>query len=238
MAKYLTMISGDKGGVGKSTLTNRITEYLINNDYDFVSVDSDQANHTLKRFYKENDNVITIDTSKTDNFDKIVDLFENHDIVVLDTRASSFDKFVDWINEVNLFEVFEMLDIQFNFISMVTQSKDTVSKLKEMMLELGDNDINWIVAKNYYLSDNFEIYNNSKIKKVLDQVDAVEIKIPKMKEKLNDMLEKKDMTLTEAINSDEFKLLDKQRYKNYRKEIFNEIEKVEGLITGYIGDSE
>jgi len=233
MGKILNFVTGDKGGIGKSTFSIRCAEYLREKGQRYTGIDSDNANATFKRYFKEDTNFHTIDISNLRNFDAIIEHFQETDMILLDTRAASFDLFKKWKDEVNLFDVISdpELNIQINFIPIVTPSKDTVAKLKEMVNEIG-NKVNWIVVKNKYLGENFDIYDNSKTRTAILELGAVEIDMPNMAPELRDQLEKENMLLHEAIKSEKVKILDKQRYKNYAKAMTDELDKIEFVLTG------
>ncbi|WP_225895595.1 hypothetical protein [Dendronalium phyllosphericum] len=71
--RRLVMVTGDKGGVGKSTFARGLAQTYIDNAVRFVGLDADSSNPHLIRFYGKNSNIYPLDISNSDKLDDFLD---------------------------------------------------------------------------------------------------------------------------------------------------------------------
>ncbi|MHC5821024.1 MAG: nucleotide-binding protein, partial [Nostoc sp.] len=71
--RRLVMVTGDKGGVGKSTFARGLAQTYIDNAVKFVGLDADNSNPHLIRFYEKAANIHRLDISNSDKLDEFVD---------------------------------------------------------------------------------------------------------------------------------------------------------------------
>jgi cellulose biosynthesis protein BcsQ len=76
--RTLTLIHGDKGGVGKSITANSVADYLISSGVspNLIVVDSDQRNADVARMYPDRSHRINL--LEHDGWNKLYDLIEAH----------------------------------------------------------------------------------------------------------------------------------------------------------------
>lgn len=245
MKKVLNIVTGDKGGVGKSFLAINLGSYLMKRGIPFAGIDSDNSNSTFTRYfgkYMEKADTSSefryIDIKDKDNLDEVIQVLDQKDIVLLDTRAASFDILTAWIDDIGLFEISEELDLMYNIFVLVTPSKDTVAKTEYIMKTIQQKsqkhkaEVNWIVVKNMYLGETFDLYDNSRARSLLTELDGLEMTLPKLNEKRVNILEKKDMTPIEAAEDTELTIMDRQRFKTYGSKVFHEIDGLSIVLTG------
>ena len=78
MARTLTLIHGDKGGVGKSLLATTLADFLITKNIGnrLIIVDADQRNPDVSRLFPEPDRSKRINLSVHDGWGELYDLIE------------------------------------------------------------------------------------------------------------------------------------------------------------------
>ena len=209
--KHLIINPQKKGGVFKSGTTLLLSNYFITKDISFKIFDIDNRNATITRFKKLNTQFID---TKLDNevLDNIFNSFEDNDIVLVDVGAGTTTNLLEWIEDVDLIQLLEDNDIQLNVVMPITNVKDSVAGLKDVFDQLG-NKPHYIVLLNEYLGDDFEIFENSNIKKSIIETNHEIITLPKINNKLITILDKNNMILSEAIEEKIVTTLDLQRLK-------------------------
>lgn len=221
--KKLIINPQKKGGVFKSGLTMLFADYLIQQKSSLKIFDIDNRNATTARF--KSLNATFIDTKLTNSMlDTIFEAFEENDIVLVDVGAGTAENILEWIQEVDLLEVLKEQNIELIALIPITMVKDSVSGLKDILQILG-NQAKYIVILNEYLGDDFSIFDNSKTKKELEQTQHKMLRLPKLNDKMLSYMDKNNLTLSEALNS-ELKILEKQRLKtiqNILNPIFEQI---------------
>jgi hypothetical protein len=209
--KHLIINPQKKGGVFKSGTTLLLSNYFIINDISFKIFDIDNRNATVTRFKKLNTQFID---TKLDNevLDNIFNSFEDNDIVLVDVGAGTTTNLMEWVEDVDLIQLLEDNDIQLDVIMPITNVKDSVAGLKDVFDQLGDKP-HYIILLNEYLGDDFEIFENSNIKKSIQETNHEIITLPKINNKLITILDKNNMILSEAIEEKIVTTLDLQRLK-------------------------
>jgi len=215
--KHLIINPQKKGGVFKSGTTLLLSNYFIINDISFKIFDIDNRNATVTRFKKLNTQFID---TKLDNevLDNIFNSFEDNDIVLVDVGAGTTTNLLEWVEDVDLIQLLEDNDIQLDVVMPITNVKDSVAGLKDVFDQLG-NKPHYIILLNEYLGDDFEIFENSNIKKSIQETNHEIITLPKINNKLITILDKNNMILSEAIEEKIVTTLDLQRLKTLQNKM-------------------
>ena len=124
--KRLILILNGKGGVGKSFFAVNFVQYLKDKGIAHVAIDSDNENSTLKRFHPD---TRFLDLSKRRALDGIFAALERANLVVMDCRAASTDIFLDYFDEVRIFDLFKQLDASLNLIMPVNHETDSLEQI-------------------------------------------------------------------------------------------------------------
>jgi cellulose biosynthesis protein BcsQ len=213
--KHLIINPQKKGGVFKSGTTLLLANYFITNNISFKIFDIDNRNATITRFEKLNTEFI--DTKLNNEvLDNIFNSFENNDIVLVDVGSGTTTNILEWINDIDLVELLNENDIQLDIVIPITNVKDSVAGLKDVFNTLGKSP-HYIILLNHYMGDDFTIFDNSKIKNDIIQINHKIINFPKINNNLITILDKNNMILSEAIEKKITKTLDIQRLKTLQK---------------------
>jgi hypothetical protein len=245
MQKHLIINPQKKGGVFKSGMTLFYIDYLINSfqkskiPLKLKIFDIDNRNATVERFLRDNiqdntnikDNNIQIESKfidpKFDNdiLDELFNSFENDDtdVIIVDVGAGTTTNLLEWMVETDIIELLNEHNIQLDVVIPVTNVKDSVAGLKDVFEILGTSP-HYIILLNHYLGNDFEIFNNSKIKENIINANNFEIiELPKFNNKLLTKLDKSNLLLSNIINQKFIKLntLELQRFKKLSKTLHN-----------------
>lgn len=218
--KRLILVAMDKGGVGKSFFTILLIQWLRSQGQDFLAFDPDYQNSTLTRFIPESQ---FLDIRHSENLDRIVEVMQDHPLVLVDGVGSQQRIFLDWLEETNLLKVRHSMRLELTLVLIVEEDKDTVHQAGEAVARIG-NQVDWLVVKNQKIMPTSRIYDQSKARKQLLAHGALEMFMPRLNPDLVFCLQQQSLTLDRALESNQLFLIDRQRLVNYRRSIFSQFE--------------
>ena len=224
--KRLILVAMDKGGVGKSFFTILLTQWLHAQRRPFLAFDPDYHNSTLTRFVPESQ---FLDIRHSENLDRIIEVMQEHPLVLVDGVGSQQRIFLDWLEETNLLKLRHAMRLELTLVLIVEEDKDTVHQAGEAVSRIG-NQVDWLVVKNKKSMQTTRIYDQSKARKELLGCGAKEIVMPKMIDHLVVDMQQQSLTIERALESNRFFLIDRQRLVNYRKSIFSQFEANQSIL--------
>ena len=227
MQKRINAIINGKGGVGKSFFAMNFIQYLKDKSIPHVAIDTDNENSTLKRFHPE---ATFLDIEDAKEIDSIFAALDTADLVVVDCRAASTDIFLNYYEELEIFRLLEKSGASMTVVSPVNHETDSVEQIRNLSERLNDR-CNYLIVKNQALSERFGNYEQSKTRaRLVEQLGAKEIQMPKLYDWLVADLNKRDLTITPAIRHESFTLFDRQRLRNWQRRFYGELETVADLL--------
>jgi len=210
-----------KGGVGKSTFVINLVQHYKDLGLPHRSVDTDNENSTLKRFHNDAD---FVDLSLPRGLDLLIRLVEKTETVIVDCRAASTDLILGYLGEVNALDILTSLQTRLCVVMPVNDEPDSIEQICVIAGALG-NRCDYVVVRNQVHSEHFSLYDNSRIRKrLLDELDAHEITMPKLYDWLVTALNQHNLTVTAAIAPGEISLIDRQRLLNWQRTLVAQIE--------------
>jgi len=225
--KRLILVLNGKGGVGKSTFATHLVQFYKDLGEKHRSVDTDNENSTLKRFHKDAE---FVDISEPRGLDLLFDLLEGTDTVITDCRAASTDLILGYFEEVSAFEVLASLGARLTVVMPVNHEPDSLEQLRVISSALG-NQCDYVVVRNQVHSDHFLLYEKSRIRaRLLDDLRAQEITMPKLYNWLVTGLSARNLTITAAVAPGEFTLIDRQRLLNWWRTLVAQIESASDFL--------
>jgi hypothetical protein len=202
-------------------------QYLKDHQIEHVAIDTDNENSTLKRFHPD---ARFINIGKIQEIDELFAALEQSRLVVVDCRAASTDIFLSYFSELKIFDILEGLGASLTVISPVNHDLDSVEQIKIVAEALG-NRCRYVVVRNQALTEQFAIYDASKIRaRLLGELSAKEITMPKLYDWLVAALNQVNLPLSPAIQHPGFSLMDRQRLKNWQRKFYDQIETVRNVV--------
>jgi len=221
MKKRLDLILNGKGGVGKSFFAVNFIQHLKDRHIKHVAIDTDNENSTLKRFHP---NSVFVDLSKPSTVDPIFRELTGHSLVVVDCRAASTDIFLSYFTKMNAFDVFEELGALLTVILPVNTDPDSVKQVQVLSDQFSDK-AGYVIVKNRFFGEQFDIYDKSKTRlRLLDELDGKEIEMPVLQDWLVVALNQTTTTITPAIRSEKFFIMDRQRLLNWQRDFYAQLQ--------------
>lgn len=224
--KRLAMVAMDKGGVGKSFFVILLTQWLAMRKQRHLAFDPDYQNSTLTRYVPE---AQFLDTRHSENLDRIVEVMEECPMVVVDGVGSQQRIFLDWLEETNLLSLRHGMGLSLTLILIIEEDKDTVHQAGEAVARIG-HAADWLVVRNQKNSGAHRIYDHSKARRELLACGAREITLPKLAEHLVFELQRESFTMTQALESNRFWLIDRQRLVNYQRAVYSQLDANQDIL--------
>ncbi len=215
LANRLVIVTGDKGGVGKSTFARGILhEYLLRSEIPSV-FEADKSNPQVKRFYgKSGLTIQEIDVTNANKLDEFIDILaekvsqkekapKSGEKVIIDLPAQSNQFFFNFIKEMDLFSTLEnRLKIRTTMVVVFSRVKDCVTQL-EQLYKVSGKGVDYLIVKNAFYGDeaDFRRYNDSKIReKMFSEGNCIcEIEMPELIEHAFDYIDEKELTFEQAM---------------------------------------
>jgi hypothetical protein len=232
------LILQGKGGVGKSVISSWLAEFLIKRGQPVRCIDGDPVNRSLgqyKAFPVENLELINESgIVQRSRYDALVERFTTEEVVfIVDSGATAFLPFWTYIVESDIVAVLRnagrriYIHIPISGGEMLTDTLLGFKTIAEMATDR--NLVVWIneyfgpVKRDEKTFDQMQVYRDHQ-EKVLASVGLPQLSPDTFGENIRQMRERK-MIFEEAIVSEEFHLVAKQRLSMVRRGIFEQLER-------------
>jgi hypothetical protein len=227
MQKKFNAIINGKGGVGKSFFAVNFVQYLKDQGVAHAAVDTDNENSTLKRFHPES---LFLDIEDPTEIDSVFATLDKTDLVIMDCRAASTDIFLDYFDEVRIFDMLKSVGATLNLIMPVNHETDSLEQIRNISDRLNQN-ASYIIVKNLALSGRFDNYDQSATRtRLLNELGAREISMPKLYDWLVAALNRHDLTMSAAVKNPVFDFFNRQRLQNWQHGFYDELESVRDIL--------
>ena len=227
MKKQLNLILNGKGGVGKSFLAVNLVQYLKDKSIPFVACDSDNENSTLKRFHPDAE---FINLAQSRSLDDMFRALERADLVIVDCRAASTDVFLRYFAAIDIAAVLRTLDARLTLLMPVNHEADSLDQVQRVVEAMADH-ARFVTIRNQVHAELFTLYDQSAVRvRLLKQLAAKEITMPRMEEWLVEGLNRVNLTITVAAKHESFYLLDRQRLVTWQRRLYEQIESAADLL--------
>lgn len=233
--KRFVIVTGDKGGVGKSTFARGLFDFYIKNKLPCIGYDADTRNPQLERHFSS-DLVRCVNIFERGGADRLLtDLEEEPSpLVLLDMPAQSGGYFTKFESEISFFALLDELGYRVTMASVLNRVVDSVNVLNVLYDYCGDR-VDYVVVKNlFYSADDasrFERYNEWEGRKNLVAAGAIEIEIKDLFYKTYDFLDAYSISFSDALEHEKATIIIKGRIKSW----IAEFEKNIRLAPEYLG---
>jgi len=219
----LNFIGGEKGGVGKSVTSRLLAQYFIDRNKPFVGFDTDRSHNSFTRFYEGFASPVVVDTFE--GLDAVVNGFEANpqQNVIVDLAAQTLAPLARWIQESDLFGVFEELGVQVNFWHVMDDGRDSTDLLGKLLDTFGDKP-NYILVQNYGRGTDFGLLLGSQPMSRASQLRAHVVALPRLNEASMRKIDAHNASFWKAVNDRDgaasLGLLERQRVKSWLATVY------------------
>jgi hypothetical protein len=182
------LVGADKGGVGKTTVTRTLLDYLASRNVSARAFDAEHPRGTLKRFHPRSTEVIDI-TEVADQM-KMLDTLHSADVKVsvIDIRAGLLSSTLQALIDVGFFDMVKSGEFNFGLFHVVGPSVASLDEISEMLPLAADK--HYFVVKNFINDTSFFDWSPEVYKSYFTMLkNAVEVNIPKLNEMAYEQVE-------------------------------------------------
>jgi len=182
MAKPAVILVGaDKGGVGKTTVSRALLDYLIAHNIPVRAFDTEAPKGTLKRFHPDITDVVDI-TSTSDQM-RILDTLASAtaQVTVIDIRAGQLSNTLRALRDIGFLDAAKKTQLSFTVFHILGPSITSLEEISETATFM--DDASYFLVKNFINNTTFFDWDpatyNSYFKRIKN---AHEITVPKLNE--------------------------------------------------------
>ncbi|WP_176727016.1 hypothetical protein [Nostoc sp. KVJ20] len=244
----LVIVTGDKGGVGKSTFARGLVQTYLDKGQRFIGFDADSSNSQLLRFYGRHCHIEPLDIFKTGNIDQFFDemktkanpklggdgeIIQPESLFLLELPPQSRRILRKFVEEMTFLETAEKhYNIRVTMVVVISRVIDSINQLIDLHSFCG-NQVDYIVVKNLFFGepDEFTRYKNSpEVEKIKEQLKSqkspfADIKMPELIERSYDYLDENSMTFRQGMEQTDLPSV-KGRVTSWLRTFKEEIEQV------------
>jgi NUBPL iron-transfer P-loop NTPase len=200
MTKPVYMISGSKGGVGKSIVSMAVTHYLLKREEALLLVDADTANPDVGKAYGKAVETAYFNLDEKEGWMDLANVLGEHfdRTVVINTPARSGEGVK--LYGTLLTESMQDLDRELVTLWVINSQRDSLQLLKEYVDAIQSGTTH--VMRNLYHGPErkFELYNSSKIRSVIE-AQGKTVNFPEVADRISDQLHSERMTIQKVIET-------------------------------------
>ena len=188
MKPVVLMVGADKGGVGKTTVTRTVLDYLASKNTLARAFDAEYPRGTLQRFHPDVTEVVDI-TTAADQM-KMIDTLTTSEIKVsvIDIRAGLLADTLRAFTDVGFFDLVHEGEFNFGLFHVVGSSVASLDEIAEVLPYAKGK--HYFIVKNFINDTSFFEWNPSVYRSYFKgAADAVEVNIPKLNEMAYEQVE-------------------------------------------------
>lgn len=210
----IIIVSGSKGGVGKSLTTMALLDYFSMNHKLVKLIDADTNNPDVWRCYGRTAEGEVLDLEDVDGWIRLVNLCDASPFktMVLNTPAQS-NAPVKKYGQI-LIDSLRELERPLITLWVVNRQRDSLELLKDYMDHVSGGVIH-VVCNGYFGDEKkFELYRDSSIREAVTELGGKSLFLPDLADRVTDELYGKRTTLSEAAQL--LKLGDRTELQRWR----------------------
>jgi hypothetical protein len=200
MKPTIILIGADKGGVGKTTLSRALLDFLARKDVPARAFDTEFPRGSLKRFHPDITEVIDF-TDVADQM-KVLDTLETTDarVTLVDLKAGNLSLSLDTFDRIGVLEAARNGQFNLGLFHVVGSSIASLEEISEVAKYV--NGMEYIVARNAVNDTNFFEWDQKTYKKYFSRLNSAhEIDIPKLNEMAYEQVDLAGITFKNFIDN-------------------------------------
>jgi hypothetical protein len=213
----IVLISGSKGGVGKSIATMAVLDYLTSANRFVKLIETDLANPDVWKSYGRSVESELVDLDQEDGWINMVNTFEAdpHSTYVINTPARN-NEAVRQHGSV-LLDSLKELDRRLVSLWIINRQRDSLELLESYLESMPLGTVH--VIRNGYFGDarKFELYEQSVVKRAIKEQGGLSLYLPDLADRVTDALYTDRITLEEAAT--QLKLGDRAVLQSWRNSV-------------------
>jgi hypothetical protein len=200
MKPVVIMVGADKGGVGKTTISRVLLDYLHRNNVLARAFDTENPRGTLHRFYPGITEII--DLHNVADQMKVLDTLETAKVpvTIVDLKAGNLSYALDTFEKIGVLQAARDGVFEMGLIHVVGPAIASLDELQEVTKYV--EGIDYVVARNFINETNFFEWDEKTYKRYFSNVnEAREIVIPKLNEMAAEQVDLADVTYKNFVDN-------------------------------------
>ena len=198
MKHAVILVGADKGGVGKTTVSRALLDYLDRQNVLARAFDTENPRGTLHRFYPGKAEII--DLANVADQMKILDTMETaaEKVTVVDLKAGNLSAAMEIFDKIGVLAAARDGMFDLGLMHVVGPSIASLDEMNEITKYT--NGLDYVVARNFINETNFFEWDEATFKKYFASLpNAKEIEVPKMNEMAYEAVDLAGVTYSDFI---------------------------------------
>ena len=198
MKHSVILVGADKGGVGKTTVSRALLDYLERNTVLARAFDTETPRGTLNRFYPGKATIIDL-TNVADQM-RILDTMEtaSEQVTIVDLKAGNLSVALDTFDRIGVLQAARDGMFDLGLLHVVGPSIASLDEMNEVARFT--NGLDYVVARNFINETNFFEWDEATYGKYFARLpDAREIEVPKLNEMAYEQVDLAGVTFTDFV---------------------------------------
>lgn len=224
------MVSGDKGGVGKSTVCTALVEWMVAGNYPVRLAETDTSNPDVYQVLKDKVPTEQLNLDNKDGWMNLINVAAEKPETLVVNMAARIRTATEQNGEL-FAEAMKELSRPLVMVWVINRGRDSIQLLKKS-LSVFPNLAGKVVAKNLYFSggqpEKFTLWDESDAKKNFEADGGVTIDFPELHDRITDVVSFKRVPFTVAVESDLLQFGERmvlRRWLSDTSEVFEGIKK-------------
>ena len=200
MKPTVIIVGADKGGVGKTTLSRALLDYLARKNVLTRAFDTENPRGTLQRFYPRNTQII--DLANVSDQMKLLDTLETDSIkvTVVDLKAGNLSAGLDLFDRIGVLEAARNGEFDLALMHVIGPAIASLNEMSEM--KAYTQSLDYVIARNFINETNFFEWDEKTYKKYFAEIpEAREIDVPKLNEMAYEQVDLAGVTFSDFISN-------------------------------------
>ncbi len=200
MKPTLILIGADKGGVGKTTISRALLDYLSRKSVQARAFDTEHPRGTLHRFYPGNTEVI--DLPHVADQMKILDTLDTASVRVtlVDLKAGNLSLALDIFDRIGVFEAARAGYFDLGLVHVIGPAIASMNEIGEVAKYV--SGVDYVVARNFINETNFFEWDPKTYRRYFARVkEQGELDVPKLNEMAYEQVDLEGVTYKDFIDN-------------------------------------
>ncbi len=200
MKPTLIIVGADKGGVGKTTISRFLLDYLARHNILARGFDTENPRGTLNRFYPANTKII--DLADVADQMTILDTLDSDsaNVTVVDLKAGNLSFALDLFDRIGVLEAARDGKFDLALVHVVGPSIASLDEINEVTKYV--RNLDYVIARNFINETNFFEWDEKTFKKYFANLNSAhEIVVPKLNEMAYEQVDLAGVTYKDFIDN-------------------------------------
>jgi hypothetical protein len=236
MKPLLLLIGADKGGVGKTTVSRVLTDYLEAGKYDFRAFDTEYPKGVLKRFVPGKTEVV--DLTNVQEQMRVFDTLTHNPVTIIDVRAGLLSPTLKTLGDIGLLELVRTQQVTLMVMHVLGPSMASLEEV-EATAKIIEGSIHFLI-QNHINDTEFFKWDPATYEKVFGEAENRIIDVPRLIEMATEHVETNGVTYTQFVNNQnadgtpaKYSFVLRGLVRTWMKAVFAEFDRVN--INGTVG---